>query len=216
MKNKINLVVFLTLQISLAFGQGSNQTLMINTEGRIDSTGNAIFDVSGKLTAQQWINWNYMFGGGNASNVKRTYERALSFFYVYDFKYNPNEMERSFTIQFKAKGVIEYLGKDKWVANLGLREVQPVKLTENSFNCVLAQGDGNNILQNNMRFTLPANATNMVFDKDEFNNVLVYYKMPTESVTTFGDSGMKTDGYSLLGLGLLSFLGILAFRKKIS
>lgn len=216
MKNKIILLLFSIATTYTAFGQGSNQTMMINTEARIDSTGNAIFEVSGKLTASQWINWNYMFGGGNASNVKRTYERALSSFYVYDFKYNPNEMERSFTIQFKAKGVVEYLGKDKWVANLGLRDVQPIKLTANSFNCVLSQGNGNSIIQNNMRFTLPANATNMEFDKDEFNNVLVNYKMPTESVTTFGDSGMKTAGYSLLGLGVLSLIGILAFKNKLS
>ncbi len=216
MKRKIYLAILSILIISIVNGQGSNQTLMINTEARIDSTGNAIFDVSGKLTASQWIYWNYMYGGGNASNVKRTYERALSPYYVYDFKYNPNEMERSFTIQFKAKGAVEYLGNDKWVASLGIRDVQPVKLTENSFNCVVSEGSGNGLIQNNMRFTLPSTANNMVFDKDEFNNVVVNYKMPTESVTTIGNSGMKKTGYSLLGLGVLSLIGLLAFRKRFA
>ncbi|MGC4232561.1 MAG: hypothetical protein QM594_06225, partial [Niabella sp.] len=96
------------------------------------------------------------------------------------------------------------------------RDAQPMKLTENSFNCVVSQMGGNNIIiQNSMKVTLPVAATNMEFDRDEFNNVLVKYKMPTESITTLGNAKMKTTGYSLLALGGLSLLAIIAFRRKI-
>lgn len=214
---KIFSVTFFALVTVIALkAQMNSQTLNINTEARIDSAGNAVFDVSGKLTAQQWIAWNYMYGGGNASNVKRSIERSLSTFYVYDFKYTPNEMDRSFSIQYKAKGVVEYLGNDKWTASIGLRDVTPMKLTENTFSCVTSEMGNGNIIQNNMKVTLPAAATNLDFDKDEFNMVQVKYKMPTENVEKIGNDNMKTVGYSLMGLGILSLLPIIAFRKKIA
>lgn len=216
MKSYIHLLFSSILFSSISIAQSSSSNLMINTDVHIDSIGNATFNMSGKLTAQQWINWNYMYGGGNASNVKRTSERASSQFYLYDFKYLPNEMDRSFSIQYKAKGIVEYLGKDKWIANLGLRDAQPVKLTDNSFNCVVAQSTNTGILQNNMKVTLPASASNLEFDKDEFNYITVKYKMPTENLVTFGNFRMKTVGYSLLSIGILSLIGIFAFRKKLS
>ncbi len=191
-------------------------TLQINTEAKIDSTGNAIFEMKGKLTAQQWITWNYMYGGGQASMVKRNIERAVSPYYVYDFKYVPNEMDRSFEVEYRAKGVVEYLGKDKWIASLGLRDIQPSKLTETTFNCVTSQATGNGgVLQNNMKYTLPSDATNMQFDKDEFGNVTVLYNRPTETTIVSGSKNMQTAGYSLIGAGLLSLIGIMVFRKKL-
>lgn len=216
MKKLIYIFLFALIASGNVAAQSTSGNMMINTEAHIDSTGNAVFQMSGQLTAQQWITWNYMYGGGNAANVKRNIERSLSPYYVYDFKYMPNEMDRSFVIQYKAKGIVEYLGKDKWVASVGLRDAQPMKLTENSFNCVLSQMGGNNvIIQNSMKVTLPVAASNMEFDRDEFNNVLVKYKMPTESITTLGNAKMKTTGYSLLALGGLSLLTIIAFRRKI-
>ena len=127
-------------------------SLQINSEVKIDSVGDAIFEMSGKLTAQQWISWNYMYGGGQASMVKKNIERSLSPYYVYDFKYTPDEMNRSFLVQYKAKGTVEYLGKDKWQLSLGMRDAQPSKLTDNTFNLVVAQATGNRgVLQNNMK-----------------------------------------------------------------
>lgn len=216
MKKLLYLLIINFIMIGYTNGQGmSTGNMMINTDCRVDSIGNAIFEVSGKLTAQQWINWNYMYGGGNASNVKRNIERLQSPYYVYDFKYMPNEMDRTFLIQYKAKGTTIYLGKDKWVSTLGLRDVQPMKLTENSFNCVVSQMGGNNmIIQNAMKVTLPSAASNMQFDTDEFNNVLVKYTLPTESLTTYGNAKMRIAGYSLLALGFLALLAIMVTNKK--
>lgn len=191
-------------------------SLQINSEVKIDSVGDAIFEMSGKLTAQQWISWNYMYGGGQASMVKKNIERSLSPYYVYDFKYTPDEMNRSFLVQYKAKGTVEYLGKDKWQLSLGMRDAQPSKLTDNTFNLVVAQATGNGgVLQNNMKCTLPLDAKNMVFDKDEFGNIIVYYNRPTESTIVAGDKDMKTAGYSLIGAGVLSLIGIMVFKNKL-
>lgn len=210
------LLIVLTLLITTGIhAQMQSQTMTFNGEIRVDSTGNAIHKMSGKLTAQQWIMWNYMYGGGQASMVKKSIERTLSPYYVYDFKYNPNEMDRTFSIEYKAKGVVEYLGKDKWQANLGLRDIQPVKTSENSFTAVQSQLNGNVVLQTNTTVTLPSDAREMKFDKDEFGNVLVLYKMPTETIMSIGNARMKTAGYSLLGIGLLSLAGLMVFRKRI-
>ncbi len=212
---KIILSILGMLLLLGAYAQQPNQTLMINTDARVDSTGNVTFEVSGKLTAQQWIAWNYMYGGGQASMVKRNIERTLSPFYVYEFKYLPNEMDRTFQIQYKVKGTVEYLGKDKWKAIVGLKDAQPVKLSENTFNCVLSEPAGNIIIQNTMKVILPPDATNMQFDKDEFSNVIVLYNRPTENVIISGDKNMKTAGYSLIGTAIIASLVIAGMRKKI-
>ena len=106
MKKIISITFLVLIAGTVAMAQMNSQTLIINSEVTIDSTGNAFFNVSGKLTAQQWVAWNYMYGGGNASNVKRSIERNLSPYYLYDFKYTPNEMDRTFSIQYKAKGIV--------------------------------------------------------------------------------------------------------------
>ena len=208
-------IAFLLL-IAVSFGASAqNPTMVINSEIRIDSVGNAIYEVSAKLTGTQWQNWNAMYGGGNASMVKRSIERSLSPYYVYDFRYLPNEMDRTFIIQYKAKGVVKYLGKDKWLAEVGLKEVQPTKLNENSCSFVTSQLMGNTVLQTNGKVTFPAQTTLMAFDKDEFNNVVIKYTMPTESTTLIGNADKKTMGYSLIGLSALALAGLMFFRKKL-
>lgn len=214
MKKIIILLLIAQAGFAILQAQIPNQTMNINAEIRVDSTGNALHSLSGKLTAQQWLFWNYMYGGGQASMVKKNFERMLSPYYVYNFKYSPNEMDRTFSIEYNAKGVVEYLGRDKWVANLGLKDVQPVKTSENAFTAVQSQLNGNIVVQTNTKVSLPSNATNMSFDKDEFGNVTVQYKMPTETVVSFGSTPMKITGFSLMGIGAVSLLALIFLRRK--
>ncbi|MFB2119423.1 hypothetical protein [Parapedobacter sp. 2B3] len=215
MKNLILVAILMVVATMWAWGQQTiKEPMIFNSDVHIDSAGNATFVISGKLNAMQWQWWNYSYGTGNASNLKRNIEKSLSSLHLYDFTYEPNEMDRSFKLTYKAKGVVEYLGKDNWLAELGLRETQPVKITENSFTATLSQQMGYSVLQTNMRVTLPADVTGMAFDKDEFNYVTIQYKRPTESVMEVGDAGMKTAGYSLLGAGLLAMVGLLVLRRQ--
>jgi hypothetical protein len=216
MKRLIILTVLVFGYLSTQAQQGSTPPMIINSEVKIDSVGNALFEMSGKLTGTQWQNWNAAYGGGNASMVKRGIERSLSSSYVYDFQYIPNEMERSFVIKYKAKGVVKYLGKDKWLAELGMKDTQPIKIGENACSFVSSQLNGYSVLQINGKATFPAQITGMTFDKDEFNNIVVKYQMPTESLTTVGNQGFKTIGYSLLGLAGFMLAGLIFFRKKLS
>lgn len=201
--------------MQVAEAQVLREPMHISSEVTIDSAGNGIFEMSGKLNAQQWQSWNYSYGAGNASNLKRNIERTLSAFYVYDFEYMPNEMDRSFRVRYKAKGVVQYLGKDNWTVMLGLKETQPVKLSSNTLSATMSQPMGSGVMQTNMKVTLPADVTEMEFDKDEFGYVVVKYKRPTETITTTGNPKMKTAGYALLGASLVSFLGIFYFRKSL-
>lgn len=215
-RNLTLLVVLIVAATGMALSQQNvKEPLIFNSDVHIDSAGNATFVISGKLNAMQWQWWNYSYGAGNASNLKRSIEKSASALYLYDFNYEANEMDRSFRLTYKAKGVVEYLGKDKWLAELGLRETRPVKITENSFTVTLSQHIGYNVLQINMRVTLPQDVTGMEFDKDEFHYLTIHYKRPTESVMAVGDMRMKTAGYSLLGAALLTMIGLLFLRKHV-
>lgn len=212
---KILIFILLGMGVQTAHAQVFREPMHISSEVTIDSAGNGIFEMSGKLNAQQWQTWNYAYGAGNASNLKRNIERTLSAFYVYDFEYMPNEMDRSFRVRYKAKGVVQYLGKDNWTVMLGLKETQPVKLGTHTFTATMSQPMGGGVMQTNMKVTLPADVTDMEFDKDEFGYVVAKYKRPTETITTIGDSGKKSAGYALIGASLISLLGIFYFRKSI-
>jgi len=216
MKNLLIITILIIVPIHWAVCQQAvKEPLIFNSDVHIDSAGNATFTISGKLNAMQWQWWNYAYGAGNSANLKRNIEKSTSSLYLYNFKYEPNEMDRSFTLTYSAKGVVEYLGKDNWLAELGLRETQPVKISENSFTATLSQNMGYSVLQTNMRVTLPNDATGMEFDKDEFNYVTIRYKRPTESVMSVGDAEMKTAGFTLLAAALLSAVGILFLRNRV-
>lgn len=214
MKKILTCIVILAFTYTVS-AQVLREPMLINSEVTIDSAGNGIFEMSGRLNAQQWQSWNYAYGSGNASNLRRNIERTLSAFYVYDFEYKPNEMDRSFVVRYKAKGVVQYLGRDNWTVMLGLKETQPIKLSTNTFTATMSQPMGSGIMQTNMKVTLPGDVTGMEFDKDEFGYMVIKYKRPTETVTTVGNPKMKTAGYALLGASLISFLGIFYYRKSL-
>jgi hypothetical protein len=151
----------------------------------IDELGNASMEISAKLNAQQWQNWENSYGDKNVSILKRDMERVLSYFYLYDFDYEQNEMERSYVLSFKAKGLARYLGDNEWRAEMGLKDPDFSKLTDNSYLVTSSFAEGGMIVQTNNKIFFPEAASNIEEDTDEFGLAVFDYELKPASTGGF-------------------------------
>ena len=175
MKNYFTTIVCF-FWITLVSGQG-NEPLKQNMIFRIDSLGNALIEVSSKLSASQWQQWENSYGGKNISLFRRDISRTMNQFYLYDFDYKADEMERNFKISFKAKGVARYLGNNEWVAEMGMKDPDFSKLDNNSFLVTTSQNEGGLLIQLNNTVCFPKKASDVKEDTDEFGYATFTYNL---------------------------------------
>lgn len=206
---KIYILFISFLIVIIGFGQDT-EVLKQDIVFKIDPLGDATIEVGSKLNARQWQNWENTYGPRNTSILKRDMERALSYFYLYDFKYEQDEMERSYVLSFKAKGLARYLGNDEWRAEMGLKDPDFSKLTDNSYLVSSSLVEAGLIIQQNNKIYFPEEAFDVEEDTDEFGLAVFDYKLKTKS------SGPPI----FLYLGILCFiLAIVAYfvlgKKKV-
>ena len=157
-------------------GQG-NESLKQNIDFRIDSLGNAMIQVSAKLTATQWQYWENTYGGKNISIFNRDLSRSMYQFYLYDFDYEDDKMERTFKVTFKAKGVARYQGNNTWLAEVGIKNPGFSKLDDQSYLVTTSMNDGGQLIQQNNTIRFPKKAANIKEDTDEFGAATFTYEL---------------------------------------
>jgi len=178
---KIIVITFISLLfVMIGFGQDA-EVLKQDIIYTIDPLGDATIGISSKLNARQWQNWENVYGPRNTSILKRDMERALSYFYLYDFKYDQDEMERSYKLSFKAKGLARYLGNDEWRADMGLKDPDFSKLTDNSYLVTSSLVESGLIIQQNNKVFFPEEAFDVEEETDEFGLAVFDYKLKTKS-----------------------------------
>lgn len=203
-KTGLTIICFLIIFASL--GQGGEQ-MKQSLVFKIDSLGNASIEVSSKLTATQWQQWENTYGGKNISLFKRDISRTMNEFYLYDFDYESDAMERTFKVTFKAKGVARYLGGNEWLAEMGMKDPDFSRLSDNSFLVTTTYNDGGVLIQQNNTIFFPSKAINVNEDTDEFGYATFTYdlKPVTASMTLFLILGLVFIG---LGIGSGVFLAL--------
>jgi len=87
----------------------------------IDQLGNGYMDVSINLNAAQWDNYKQNIGN-NVSLLKRSMERSLPKYYLSDFSYTEQPMERSYHVKFKALGICSMNRDGVWEAKLDTKK----------------------------------------------------------------------------------------------
>ncbi|HNS16361.1 MAG TPA: hypothetical protein PKH94_03525 [Bacteroidales bacterium] len=173
---KYSLTIVCLFWIIIASGQ-FGEPLKQNMLFRIDSLGNAVIEVSSKLSASQWQQWENTYGGKNISLFKRDISRTLNQFYLYDFKYESDEMERTFNVTFKAKGVAQYMGGNEWLAEMGMKDPDFSRLDDNSYLITTTYNDGGLLVQQNNTIHFPKKASNVKEDTDEFGYATFTYDL---------------------------------------
>jgi hypothetical protein len=141
----------------------------------MDDKGNAAVEVSMKLNASQWDNYKKSAMSNNNSILKKEMERALPKYYLTDFKYSEDQMERSYKVAFNVLG-FGTLGKGgKWESKLETKNPDVTKLSDREF--VLTQNMTTNglFINQTQKVHLPSNANNAKIEKDSFGNSIMTY-----------------------------------------
>lgn len=142
---------------------------------KMDDKGNAIVEVTMKLNASQWENYKRSPLSNNNSILKKEMERAMPKYYLSDFKYSEDQMERSYKIGFNILG-LSTLGKGgKWESKLETKNPDVTKLSDREF--VITQNMTTNglFINQTQKIHLPSNANNAKIEKDSFGNSLMTY-----------------------------------------
>ncbi len=169
-----------------------------------DNIGNAMVEVSMKLNAQQWD--MFKRNTGNNTNIfKRNMEKALPKYYLTDFNYSEDQMDRSYKIKFKVLGLC-YLNKDGlWESKLEVKNPDVTKLSDKEF--VLTQDVLMNgtLFQQTQKVHLPDGVKDARIDKDSFGKAVLHYSTSTGSFFSV---------ISIIGMLLTLGGGFLLFKSS--
>jgi hypothetical protein len=140
----------------------------------MDDKGNAAVEVSMKLNASQWDNFKKTIGT-NTSIIKREMEKALPKYFLSDFDYSENGMERSYKVKFNVLGMGTLNKGGKWEAQLESKDPDITKLSDREF--VLNQTMTTNglLINQTQKLHLPSNANGAKVEKDSFGKAMMTY-----------------------------------------
>ncbi|MFZ6050487.1 hypothetical protein [Halocola ammonii] len=143
---------------------------------RIDSIGDAHLKVSMEMNAQQWEGWVQSYGN-NPAALKREMERALPSYFLDDFKFEKDDMNRSFELTFKAYGACDVDRKGRWTMNTETKDANVTELTERKFMMVESPQEYGGSIRQTTTVTLPNQAENVKIDTDAFGKTVFVFEM---------------------------------------
>jgi len=151
--------------------EGLKQIFDIN----MNDKGNAAVEVSMKLNASQWDNYKKSAVSNNNSILKKEMERALPKYYLTDFKYSEDQMERSYKIMFNVLGFGTLSKGGKWATELDSKNPDITKLSDREF--VITQNMTSNgvFINQTQKIHLPSNANNAKIEKNSFGKAVMTY-----------------------------------------
>ena len=153
------------------------EKVVVNLDIKINSKGNAKVIYSMKATAMQWKQLMAVYGN-NPALMKREIIDSLPTYELTNFNFKKDEMNRTFTFSFDAKGVVKYLGKGKWQFEYDKKSTVR-KLNETQWFFTYSEDSGNGLIETDTTVTLPEGAKNAKTTLNEFGkNVLEYTLKP--------------------------------------
>ena len=187
-----------------SYGQEQIKGIKQNLDIKIDDLGNAVIALNMKLNASQWDMFKRSLGN-NTSNLKREMEKGMPKFYLTDFKYNEDQMERSYTLEMKALAVASVDKNGKWKADLDAKDPDIMKINDRQFKLDANYASGGGLIEQVQQIYLPGNAKNAKVEKDSFGKAVLTYE------TGFGFTNILFTG---LGILLILAGGALFYIKR--
>lgn len=149
----------------------------------MDAIGNANVEVSMKLNASQWDMYKRNIGN-NTSVLKRSMERALPKYFLTDFNYSEEQMDRIYKMKFKVLGLCTTNKNGQWVASLESKDPDVTKLSGKEFVITQDLLSGGTLIKQIQKLHLPSNASDAKVEKDSFGKAILTYKTGSALVPT--------------------------------
>lgn len=158
----------------------------------VDDLGNAMIEVSMKLNASQWDMFKRNIGN-NTSILKREIEKALPKYYLQDFNYSEDQMDRSYTLKFKALGLASINNNGRWESKLESKNPDITKLSDREFVMNMDLLSNGMLIKQTQKIHLPESASDAKIEKDSFGKAVMTY-------TTGGTAMSKASMYGGIAL----------------
>ncbi len=149
----------------------------------MDDLGNAEVAVSMKLNASQWDAFKRNYGN-NTSILKRGMTDALPKYFLSDFKYSEEPMDRTYTMKFNVKGLSNVGKNGKWEAELESKNPDITKLSDREFVMTQDMMSDGMLIQQTQKLHLPSGASGAKVEKDSFGKAVLTYSTGTGLVPT--------------------------------
>jgi len=166
------------LTFSGSFAQQNMEKIKMEFNFKIDRVGNAEITYKQTATAAQWKILSQTVGQ-NPSLLKRDLQHQLSAYELYDFNFKRDDMNRTFILTFKAKGVARYKGNGVWDMDIE-KELSPKKISERDWYLTTISTEGNIIYEGFFSVKLPEGVEKSEITVDEFGRRVLRYKLPPE------------------------------------
>ncbi len=175
-KNRYIYIVFLFLFSFNLDAQQTIEPLKVNIETKIDSLGNAHVNMSMTLNAAQWESFKANVGN-DPQILKRNIERKAPSYYLDNFNYKEDAMNRKYNLTFDALGFCTINQNGLWQINGDEKNADITKLSDNIYMVTSDYNDGGSLEQDVEKITLPANASEIKQDKDAFGKPIFTYSL---------------------------------------
>lgn len=180
--------------------KGMKQKLEMN----LDELGNASVAVTMKLNASQWDGFRRTIGN-NPSYLKREMIKSMPKYYLSDFKYEEDQMERSYTFSMKALAVAKMDKNGKWKAELESKDPDIMKVNDRQYRLNANYLTNGVLIEQSTLVSLPSGASSAKVEKDSFGKAILTYKT---------GSGMMSWIIKIIGGILILAGGALLFMNK--
>jgi len=144
---------------------------------KFDKLGDATMEVSQKMDAAQFENWQNSEIAKDPSLAKRDLERSMATYVLEDFKRDVDDMNRSSTISVKLKGYAQYNGGGNWQIRLDSKNPDVTKLADNAYMMTSNTMMGGQLVQQIFKIYFPSGASDIQQTTDSFGKAIFTYKV---------------------------------------
>ncbi len=204
---KYIILIILSLPFLTITAQQAINPLKVNIIFRLDGYGNSNMEVSTKLNAAQWDIFKQKIGN-NVAILKRQMERSLPTYFLTDFNYSEESMERIYTLKFKALGVAKFKNKDRRIIEMDSRNPDVTQVSEGVYMMSSTYDQGGMLMQETSKIIFPKGSKDIKVESDSFGKAVFTYTCPTP--------GANKSLYSVFaGVLLIIGSGSLFYRKRL-
>lgn len=203
---KIFLFIIILLAVSYTNANAQEQVnpLKENITFNIDNFGDGHLETTWTFNASQWDNFKKIMGT-NEDMLKRSMERSLPAYFLQNFVYKEDAMNRSYTLTFDALGLAKINDNGQWQIDMDQKNPDITKISDKNYALTATFNSGGTLVQELIKLNIPDGASDISQQKDAFGKAIFIYTLTPSH---------KKLSFIFLALGILLITGGIVLYLK--
>ena len=196
----LSILTLLLISYSSVNAQQTQDLLKQNIVFNIDNLGDGHIEESMTFNASQWDNFKKIMGS-NEDMLKRQMERSLPAYFLQNFVYKEDAMNRTYTLTFDALGMAKINDNGEWQLDMDSKNPDITKISDNNYVLTATYAT----VQQMVKVNIPQGASEIQQTKDAFGKAIFTYTLTP---------GHKKISFIFLALGILFLAaGVVVYFK---